>query len=123
MNKKVITVSRVLLGIMLVIFGLNKFLMFMPMEPANENATEVFGALMMMNVLPVVALIEIVSGILLLINKQVSFTLLVLAPVAFNAILFHASLDIAGIGGSLLFILLTIVLIIANKDKYATIFK
>lgn len=123
MNKKVISVSRVLLGIMLVVFGLNKFLMFMPMEPANENAAKVFGALMMMNVLPVVALIEIVAGILLLINKQVPVTLLVLAPVAFNATLFHASLDISGIGGSVLFILLTIVLIIANKDKYATIFK
>lgn len=123
MKKKVSTTARILLGLMLIVFGLNKFLMFIPMEPANENAGMVFGSLLIMGVLPIVAILEIIGGIMLLINKKVALTLIILAPIAFNAVLFHATLDLPGIGGSLLFLVLTIILMVDHKEQYKSILK
>ena len=116
--KKVDVVVRVLLGLMMVVFGLNKFLNFMPMEPANENVGAAFGALMMINVLPVVAIAEILAGVLLLLNKAVPFALILLVPIALGALLFHGSIDVAGIVGAVMFSAFTTFLIVRNKEKY-----
>lgn len=121
--KKVDVVVRILLGLMMLVFGLNKFLNFMPMEPANENVGVAFGALLMINVLPVVAIVEIVAGVLLLVNRAVPFALVLLAPVALGALLFHGSIDVAGIGGALMFALFTSYLMFRNKEVYVPLLK
>ena len=121
--KKVDVVVRVLLGLMMVVFGLNKFLNFMPMEPANDNVGVAFGALLMINVLPVVAIVEIVAGVLLLVNRAVPFALVLLVPVALGALLFHGSIDVDGIGGALMFGLFTSYLMFRNKEEYLLLLK
>lgn len=116
--KKAEMVVRLLLGIMMVVFGLNKFLNFIPMEPANEDVAAAFGALMMMGILPIVGIIEVVGGALLLTNKQTGIALFFLAPVSFCAFLFHLMLDPAGIGGAAFFLIATIFLMYSSKDKF-----
>jgi uncharacterized membrane protein YphA (DoxX/SURF4 family) len=117
MNKAKLII-RILFGLMLVVFGLNKFLQFMPMPPMPEAAGEFMTALVTSGYLMVVvALVEIATGILLLINKYQSLALIIVFPVILNAFLFHLFLDISGIGGALLAIAMNVFLFLANKES------
>jgi uncharacterized membrane protein YphA (DoxX/SURF4 family) len=116
--KKAEMIVRILLGLMLVVFGLNKFLQFMPMPPPEGDVLTAFTGLMLMGVLPIVGVIEIVGGTLLLANKQTGVALFFLAPVAFCAFLFHLMLDPAGIGGAAFFLLATIFLMYGKREQF-----
>lgn len=116
--KKVEMIVRILLGLMLVVFGLNKFLQFMPMPPPEGDVLTAFSGLMAMGIMPVVGVIEVIGGLLLLINKQTGVALFFLAPVGFCAFWFHVILDPAGIGGAAFFLLATIFLMYHRKEKF-----
>ncbi|MFT4753708.1 MAG: putative oxidoreductase [Salibacteraceae bacterium] len=116
--KKAEMVVRILLGLMMVVFGLNKFLHFLPMPPSNEDVATVFGSLMMMGIFPIAGVIEVIGGALLLANKQTGIALFFLAPVAFCAFLFHLMLDPGGIGGAAFFLIATAFLMYLKKDKF-----
>lgn len=116
-------ISRILLGLMMTAFGLNKFLHFIPMPEANAEMQNAFGVLMAMGILPLVGIIETIAGILLLLKKQMPITLIVLFPIALAAVLFHTAFDMAGIGGALGFFLFTVVLMVFQKEKYLALLK
>jgi putative oxidoreductase len=121
--KKAQLIVRILLGLILVIFGLNKFLQFMPMPAMPEAAGEFMGALVKSGyIMPIVAIIEIAVGVLLLINKYQSLAIVIVFPVLLNAFLFHMFLDIAGIGGAAIAIAMNIFLFFANKESYKSLF-
>jgi putative oxidoreductase len=123
MNKGKLIV-RVVLGLMLVVFGLNKFLQFMPMPPMPEAAAAFMGALVTSGyIMAIVAIVEIVTGILLLVNKFQPLTLVVLFPILLNAFLFHLFLDIAGIGGAVVALAMNVFLMFANKEAYSAVLK
>ncbi len=112
-------IARVLLGLMLLVFGLNGFLQFMPMPEMSAEAGELMGALAKAGYFfPIIAIVEIVVGALLLINKYTAIALIVLFPIMLNALLFHLFLDLAGIGAAALAITLNVFLFITNMDKY-----
>ncbi len=118
------TIIRFLLGIMLIVFGLNKFLQFMPMPPLPDDAGAFMGALVASGyILPIVALVEIGTGILLLINKFKALALVILFPVMLNAFLFHLFLDLPGIGAAALAIIMNAFLIISEKESYQGLLK
>ena len=123
MNKAKLII-RILFGLMLVIFGLNKFLQFMPMPPMSEAAGVFMGALVKSGYLMVVvALVEIAAGVLLLVNKYQSLALVIVFPVILNAFLFHLFLDIPGIGGAVFAMAMNIFLLFANKESYKSLLK
>ena len=123
MNKAKLII-RILLGLILVIFGLNKFMQFMPMPPLPEAAGEFMGALMKSGyIMVLVAIVEIVAGVLLLINKFKPLALVVVFPVLLNAFLFHLFLDLPGIGGVAVAIAMNVFLMFANKEAYNEILK
>jgi putative oxidoreductase len=123
MNKAKLII-RILFGLMLVIFGLNKFLQFMPMPPMPEAAGEFIGALVKSGyLLVIVASVEVITGVLLLANKYQSLALVVVFPVILNAFLFHLFLDLPGIGGAAFAIIMNIFLLFANKESYNSLFK
>ncbi len=118
------TIIRFLLGIMLIVFGLNKFLQFMPMPQLPDDAGAFMGALAASGyILPIVAIVEIGTGILLLINKFKALALVILFPVALNAFLFHVFLDLPGIGGAAFLIIMNVFLMLNEKDAYKSILK
>ena len=122
--KKAQLIIRILFGLMLVIFGLNKFLQFMPMPPMPEAAGEFMGALVKSGyILVIVAVIEVIAGVLLLINKYQALALIVVFPIILNAFLFHLFLDIAGIGGAFIAITMNVFLFFINKESYSALFK
>ncbi len=117
-------VVRILLGIMMVVFGLNKFLQFIPLPELTPEAGKFMGALMDSGyIMEIVAIVEIVTGLLLLANKFVPLALVILFPVMLNAFLFHAVLDIAGVGGAAFAVAMNIFLFFAYKDKYSELLK
>lgn len=116
---KVKLVVRILLGLMLLVFGLNKFLQFMPMPEMPQLAGEFMGALVNSGYLMVVvAIVEVVTGVLLLINKYQALALVLVFPILLNAFLFHLFLDPSGIGGALLAITMNMYLLFINKESY-----
>jgi uncharacterized membrane protein YphA (DoxX/SURF4 family) len=118
------TILRVILALGLILFGLNKFLGFMPMfemPPAAANFIE-----SMQNigyVFYVVALLEVVIGLLLLFKKWVPFALILLAPISFNILLFHLFLDISDIWVAIIIVVINIVLIYKYWKWYRPMFQ
>lgn len=122
--KKAQLIIRILLGLMLVIFGLNKFLQFMPMPTMTDEAGEFMGALIKSGYIMVfVAVIEIIVGLSLLINKYQPLALIIVFPVLLNAFLFHLFLDLAGIGGAALALIMNVFLFFVNKKSYSSLLK
>ena len=116
-------ITRTILALILLMFGLNKFLNFMPFPPMPEDANRFMGALMESGyIMYIVAIVEILSGVFLLINKFSNFWLIVIFPILLNAFLFHLFLDIAGIVGALFAISLNIFLVIKSFEVYRVLF-
>lgn len=122
--KKAKLIIRIVFGLFGLIFGLNKFLMFMALPPLTPEAGEFMGAMAKTGyLLPIVGLIEVVGGVLLLINKFVPLALVITVPIYLNAFLFHLFLDPAGIGGAVLAMVLNVSLMFAYKDQYTSVVK
>ena len=123
MNKAQLII-RILFGLILVIFGSNKFLHFMPMPPMPEAAGAFMGALVDSGYLmTLVALVEIVAGVSILINKYKTLALVILLPVILNAFLVHLFLDLSGIAGSAVALMMNLFLMYANKESYRSLLK
>ena len=118
MNPKVNMVLRILLGIFVLVFGVNKFYSFLPMPELSGDAGAYFGALMNSKTMTLVAIVEIVAGLGLIFNKYGALLALILMSISVNAFLFHAVLDPGGIGGAAALIVLNILVLIGYKDKY-----
>ena len=105
--QKVTFFSRYLLALMLLIFGLNKFLGFMAMPPMPEGAQLYLQAINSTGILfPLIGIIYLVTAAALVLNKLAPFMLLFLTPVTVNILLFHAPLAPGGIGpGAILAVL------------------
>jgi len=125
MNSQFTKIIRIVLGIVLVLFGLNKMLpsSFIPLPDMPQDAISFMTSLGSTGyVLKVVGLLEIGIGLLLLLKKWVPFALVLLAPISINILLFHLFLDLSGIVGALLVIVLNGVLIYKNWPKFKPLF-
>ena len=119
MNPKVFMVLRILLGIFVLIFGINKFLNFLPApEGMSADAGAYFSALVNSKTMVLVAIVEIAAGLALILNKFGALMALILMSISINAVLFHAVLDPGNIAPALALIALNIVTLIGYKEKY-----
>ena len=118
MNSKVFMVVRILLGLFVLFFGLNKFFHFMDMGEMSAAAGAYFGALSSVKLITLVAIIEIAAGLALVFNKFGALFALILMSVSVNAVLFHAILEPGSIAGSLILLVLNIIVLYGYKDKY-----
>jgi len=95
--KVVSTISRYLMGIIFVFFGLNGFLQFLPTPPLTGIAGQYVGALFLPHYLMPIMFIQLVAGILLIANRFVPLALTLLGPVIVNIFFYHAFMDTAGL--------------------------
>lgn len=123
MNSKVSLVVRILLGLFVLIFGLNKFFQFLPPFEAPEDAQNYFAALMNSKTLTLVAVVEIAAGLALIFNKWGALMTLILMSVSVNAVLFHATLDPANIAPAIGLLVLNIIALLGYKDSYSAMLK
>ncbi len=117
---KIVTlVARILLGLLFLVFGLNGFLHFIPMQPPTGLAGQYMGALFLSHYLVVVFALEAVGGLLLLINRYVPLALVLLGPVIVNIVLFHACLAPAGLPMALFATVLWLVVFVGVRGAFA----
>ena len=69
--KTTTVIARFLLGLIFLTFGLNGFLHFIPSSPPSGTAGQFVGALFVSHYLVPVFLLQIISAVLLLLNRFV----------------------------------------------------
>ena len=95
--KIVVMIARLLLGAIFVVFGMNVYLHFLPMQMPTGVALEFLGALASTHYLYVIAVFEVIPGLFLLFNRFVVLGLALLAPVVFNILVFHILMAPSGL--------------------------
>src|SRR5258708_12693032 len=92
---KILTlIARILLGLVFVVFGLNGFLNFIDTGPMPAGlAGQFMGALFVSHYYWVIAAVQVVGGVLLLVNRFVPLALVLLGPAIVNILLYHVFLN------------------------------
>lgn len=119
MNDKVAMGIRILFGLMCLIFGLNKFIGFMPFPPIPGDGGTLMGIYATSGFMKIIGVLEILGGIALLVNKFVPLWVTILVAIMFNAFLFHVLHDMANIAGAVVGLILSLLLVYINKDRFA----
>lgn len=119
--KIVKTVVFVLFGLMFINAGLDKFFHYMPVPPMDAEMQKVGEAMMSMKwIMPLVGLIELLSGILVLFPKARTLGAIMIFPVMIGILCHNATFTSMGptglIIGGVLF-LINIWMIIDNWTK------
>ncbi len=110
---------RILLGLLVLIFGLNKFLHFIPIPPTPGDGGELMRIYASSGFLSLIGILEILGGLALLTNKFVPLALI--AAIMFNAAVFHGLHAPEGIGGAAIGLILSLVLVYANKERFSSL--
>jgi uncharacterized membrane protein YphA (DoxX/SURF4 family) len=121
--KIVILIARLLLGLVFFVFGLNGFLNFLSMGPMPTGlAGQFIGALFQSHYLWVVAGLQVVGGLLLLVNRFVPLALVLLGPVIVNILLYHLFLNLAGIALAIVVTILWFIVFYGHRQYFSGIF-
>jgi hypothetical protein len=96
--KKATLISRLLLGFIYLVFGLDYFLHFIPYQPNHTGRVAAFKAALMGAgyFYPMIKSIQIAGGISLLANQYAPFFAVVLFPISLNVLLYHTILVPSG---------------------------
>src|SRR6266851_3991262 len=116
-------VARLLLGLIFVVFGLNGFLNFLNMGPLPSGfAGQFIIALAASHYLWVIAGLQVVGGVLLLVNRFVPLALVLLGPVIVNILLYHVFLNRSGAQLAILGTILWFIVFYGHRQYFSGIF-
>ena len=114
-------IAQILMGIPLVVFGLNGFFNFIPppATPLPEEAAAFAGALAKTGyMMQLIGVTQLIVGMLLILNRFVPLALALFAPFIINSIAFHLRLEHSGLPIAALFLILEVYLAWAYRDAY-----
>src|SRR5690349_7452544 len=91
-------VSRIILGFIYLVFGLDYFFQFIPYQPHHTGRVAAFkaGLLGVGYFYPMIKSIQSAGGISLLVNRYAPFFAVVLFPISLNVFLYHTILVPSG---------------------------
>jgi putative oxidoreductase len=115
-------VSRILLGLMFVVFGANKLYEFMHAPMPTGPAGLYMVGIETVHMLIVVGILEVVGGALLLVGRYVPLALVLLGPVIVNILLFNAFLSPQTIVVAIVVLLLWFLIFWRHRAAFAGIF-
>lgn len=116
-------IARLLLGLVFLVFGLNGFLNFLPLPAPTGQAGQFIDVLAASHFMVFVFTLEILGGLLLLVNRFVPLALVLLGPVIVSIFLFHALLDRAELGLAVLVVVLWVIVAADNREHLAGILR
>jgi putative oxidoreductase len=117
------SIARLLLGLIFVVFGLNGFLNFLNMGPLPSGlAGQFIIALAASHYLWVIAGLQVVGGVLLLVNRFVPLALVLLGPVIVNIILYHVFLNRSGAQLAIVVTVLWFIVFYGYRQYFSGIF-
>ena len=106
--------SRLLLGLIFLVIGLDGLLHFLPMPETEPAAADFVGAMMSTGYLwPLLKIVEIIAGAFLLSGKYVPLAIVMLAPVAISILGFNVLVAPSALVMGLLVFILWLVLLMA----------
>ena len=116
-------IARYLMGLIFLVFGLNGFLHFIPMPPPKGALAAQFGgAIFGSHYWIVIFGVQVIGGVLLLVNQFVPLALAILGPVIVNIFFFHAFMAPEGLPLAIVVVLLWSILAIRYKQYLSGIF-
>jgi uncharacterized membrane protein YphA (DoxX/SURF4 family) len=120
--KIAVVIARILLGLPFLIFGLNNFFHFIPMQPIPGDAGTLVTIMYTHGWLTFHGILYVVAGLLLIVGRYVPVALVVLGPIIVNILVFHLTLVPSGIGPGLVCAVLEVFLIWAYWPAFRGIF-
>jgi hypothetical protein len=114
-------IARILMGLPLLVFGLNMFLNFIPQPktPMAEGAMAFAGALFKSGyMMPLIGTTQLIVGAMLVSNCFVPLALALFVPFIVNSIAFHVFLEHSGLPMSAIFLALELYLTWAYRHAY-----
>ena len=115
--------ARYLAGVIFLVFGLNGFLNFIPLPLPEGIAGQFMGALFVSHYLSVIFAFQIISAVLLLVNRYVPLALAVLAPVIVNILVFHTLMAPSGLPLAFFVAVLWVVVFVGVRSAFAGLFQ
>jgi uncharacterized membrane protein YphA (DoxX/SURF4 family) len=116
-------IARYLLGLIFLVFGLNGFLHFIPMPPPKGALAAQFGgAIFASHYWIVIFGVQVIGGVLLLVNQFVPLALAILGPVIVNIFFFHALMAPEGLPLAIVVVVLWSLLAVRYKQYLSGIF-
>jgi uncharacterized membrane protein YphA (DoxX/SURF4 family) len=122
--KIVKTILCVLFGLMFINTGVDKFLHYMPMpemRPEDLKVYDAFGTLIWL--MPLVAVIEILGGLLFIFPKTRALGAIIILPVMVGIIIHNAVFMPSGLSIAGIFLIINIWMIRDNWEKYKPMFR
>jgi putative oxidoreductase len=120
--KIAVLISRILLGLVFVVFGLNGFLNFIKGPLPSGVAGQFLGALMQSHFVLVVSAVELAGGALLLANRYVPLALVLLGPVIVNIFFYHLLMDRSGLIIAIVVIILWGLIALRHRQYFSGLF-
>lgn len=125
MKKKILFVVCLLFGLLFINSGLNKFFNYMPMpNDLPENLIKMMTAFLQIGwLMPLIAIAEIVGGILFITNKYRALGAIIIFPVLTGILLTHIIVATSGLPLALILLSIEIWVFIENREKYLPMVK
>jgi uncharacterized membrane protein YphA (DoxX/SURF4 family) len=125
MKNKILFVVSLLFGLMFINSGLNKFFNYLPVpKDLPENMIKIMTAFMQIGwLLPLIAVAEIVGGILFITNKFRALGAIIIFPVLVGILLTHITVAPSGLPIAIILWAIEIWVIIENREKYLPMIK
>ena len=120
--KIVAIIARILLGLTFLVFGLNGFLNFMHAPLPPGLAGTFLTTLVVSHFVYFVSGVQVIAGALLLVNQFVPLALALLAPVLYNILAFHITMQPSGLPPGLIASILWLILVWRLRDYFAPLF-
>ena len=121
--KIVSLIAQYLAGVIFLVFGLNGFLHFIPFPPPEGVAAQFMGALYVSHYLTVIMAVQIIAGLLLLVNRFVPLALALLAPVIVNILCFHVLMAPSGLPPAVVVTVLWVLIFARVRPAFAGLFQ
>jgi len=116
------TVARILLGLTFTLFGLNGFLHFIPTPPVTGFVEQFMTVLFQSNFYVLIFGVQLICGILLLLDQYVPLVIVVLGAVFANILTFHATMNPQGFPTALVGLILWILTAWPIRAQFAPLF-
>jgi putative oxidoreductase len=124
MKEKIITGLCILMALMLINSGLNKFFNYMDLPKMSMGATATMIAFSKSGwLMQLVAVVEIAGGILFALPKYRPLGVIVLLPVIVGILLFHIVQEPSGLVPAIIMTALAGYVIFENQDRYKPMIK
>jgi putative oxidoreductase len=125
MNAKLVLASRILLGLVFFIFGINGLMMFtlgkgfIPAPPPSPEMGVIMGGFMATKYLmPLVKILEIIAGALLLSGMFMNLAIVLLAPIIVNILGIHFFVELSGAPIAIIILVLFAILIKSRWEYF-----